>query len=214
MSKTFPSIIAIAAGLGAMGVAVFSSAGAQDRSVIAGVEADTLKTAIFAGGCFWCVEADFDKVDGVIETVSGYTGGSVDNPTYKQVSRGGTGHYEAVEVTYDPSKVSYETLVDYFLRHVDPFDAMGQFCDKGESYRTAIFATTDEERAIAEEEISEGEAELGAEFATPVLATSTFWPAEEYHQDYYKKSSLKYKYYRHACGRDARVKEVWGADGH
>jgi peptide-methionine (S)-S-oxide reductase len=177
---------------------------------------------VVAGGCFWCVEADFEKVQGVREVVSGYTGGAVENPTYQQVSGGGTGHYEAVRIVYDDAVVSREQLLFMFLRSVDPLDAGGQFCDRGESYRTAIFAADDGERAAAEAAISQAEQELGAELATPVLSLGTFWIAEEYHQDYYKgddwvitragprRQSGAYDFYREACGRDARVRELWG----
>ena len=170
-------------------------------------------TAVFAGGCFWCVEADFDKVDGVISTVSGYTGGNVNNPTYKQVTYGNTGHYEAVEVTYDPSVVSYEELVAYFFRHIDPTDPDGQFCDTGESYRTAVFAANPEERAAVEAEIAEIEASgvLDAEpVVTKVRLLGQFWPAEDYHQDFYKKSPGRYQSYRTACGRDRALERLWG----
>lgn len=167
------------------------------------------KTATFAGGCFWCVEADFDKVDGVISTVSGYTGGTTANPTYKDVTYGNTGHYEAVKVTYDPAKVGYRTLVDYFLRHVDPTDAGGQFCDRGDSYRTAIFVADPEERSAAEAAVAEADAALDAPVVTPVLDAGPFTDAEGYHQDYYTKNSRKYDYYRWACGRDAQVEKVW-----
>lgn len=171
------------------------------------------KTATFAGGCFWCVESDFDKVDGVVGTVSGYTGGALANPTYEQVSYTDTGHYEAVEITYDPAVVDYQTLVKFFFRHVDPTDPTGQFCDKGESYRTAVFVSSPEEREIAEREIAaiERDGILPAPIITPVLDTSTFWDAEDYHQDYYQKNPLRYKYYRNACGRDKRIKALWGA---
>ncbi len=177
---------------------------------------------VVAGGCFWCVEADFEKVQGVREVVSGYTGGTVENPTYQQVSGGGTGHYEAVRIVYDDAVVSREQLLFMFLRSVDPTDAGGQFCDRGESYRTAIFAADDGERAAAEAAISQAEQELGARVVTPVLPLGTFWIAEEYHQDYYKgddwvitragprRQSGAYEFYREACGRDARVRELWG----
>lgn len=171
--------------------------------------ADEPETAVFAGGCFWCVEADFDKVDGVLSTVSGYTGGHTENPTYKSVTFGETGHYEAVRVTYDPAKVDYRTLADYFLRHIDPTDDGGQFCDRGSSYRTAIFADGAEQKAAAEAAIAEAEALLGPVIVTPVLPASTFTDAEGYHQDYYQKNPLRYRFYRHSCGRDARVDEVW-----
>src|SRR5512134_1869166 len=168
-------------------------------------------TAIFAGGCFWCVEADFDKLPGVLSTESGYIGGKLDNPTYEQVSAGGTGHAEAVRVTYDPTKVTYEELLDYFWRHVDPTTKDRQFCDVGSQYRTAIFYRDDAQRRAAE--ASKGALEKSGRFAriyTEIAAAGTFYPAEEYHQDYYKKNPIRYKFYRTSCGRDARVKEVWG----
>ncbi len=171
------------------------------------------KTAVFAGGCFWCVEADYDKVPGVLDTVSGYTGGTVENPSYKQVTYGDTGHYEAVEVTYDPDRVSYEQLVDIFWRTVDPTDAGGQFCDRGDSYRTAVFVD-EGQRQAAEASKAEAEAALGQEIVTPLLEAGTFWPAEDYHQNYYEKNPLQYKYYRWRCGRDARVEELWGDAAH
>lgn len=181
------------------------------------------ETLIVAGGCFWCVEADFEKVDGVTGAVSGYTGGTVENPTYKQVSRGGTGHYEAVEITFDPALVSREKLLALFLRSVDPTDAGGQFCDRGDSYRTAIFVSNKAERALTERVTAEAQTELGQTIVTPVLPTATFYRAEAYHQDFYKGTKLiltrfgpkrqndAYKRYRKACGRDARVRDLWGA---
>lgn len=207
-------VVAIVAGLAATSLAFFSSAGAEDKP--AAESAKHMSSAVFAGGCFWCVESDFDKVDGVIETVSGYTGGHVANPSYKQVSHEDTGHYESVKVTYDPDVVSYNQLVTYFLHHIDPTDASGQFCDKGESYRSAIFVSTPDERATAEADLADVSATLPSPVATKVINADTFWPAEDYHQDYYQKNPLKYRYYRAACGRDARVKELWGeeATGH
>ncbi len=172
--------------------------------------AQTTETAIFAGGCFWCVEADFDKVAGVVETVSGYTGGTTQNPTYQDVTYGDTGHYEAVRVTYDPSRVSYRALVDHFFRTVDPTDAGGQFCDRGDSYRTAVFVDGPEERQAAEAAKAAADKTLADEVVTPVLDAGAFWPAEDYHQDYYLKNALKYSFYRFSCGRDARIEEVWG----
>ena len=205
-----PTIAAIA-GISAMALAFLSSAGAQQDSPHPDAASKRLSQAVFAGGCFWCVEADFDKLNGVVDTVSGYTGGHVSNPTYKQVSHKGTGHYEAVRVTYDPDVVSYDTLVSYFFHHVDPTDPSGQFCDKGDSYRTAIFVNTNAEREIAEEEIHEIDESgvLKAPVVTKVLKAETFWPAEEYHQDYYKKNPLKYRFYRTTCGRDDTVRDVW-----
>ena len=181
------------------------------------------ETLTVAGGCFWCVEADFEKVPGVREVVSGYTGGSVDSPTYKQVTRGGTGHFEAVQIEFDPAVVSRETLLDMFLRSVDPTDAGGQFCDRGDSYRTAIFAGSEAERALAEAAVARAQSDLGQPIVTPVLPEQTFFPAEDYHQDYYKgtklvltrfgprQQSVAYDLYRKACGRDARVRQLWGS---
>lgn len=174
--------------------------------------AEDLRTAVFAGGCFWCVESDFDKVPGVEKTLSGYTGGEVENPSYKQVTYQDTGHFEAVEITYDAEQVSYEELLRTFWRTVDPLDAAGQFCDKGPSYRTAIFVADEEQRAAAEASKAEAEQALGREIVTEIRDAGPFWPAEEYHQNYYKKSSVKYTYYRWRCGRDARVEELWGDD--
>lgn len=168
-----------------------------------------IETAIFAGGCFWCTEADFEKLSGVTAAVSGYTGGDTADPTYEQVSAGGTRHYEAVKVTYDPARVSYAQLVDYYFRTVDPTDAGGQFCDRGESYRTAIFVSDEVQREIAEAEKAQVEEQLPETVATPILPAAPFYAAEAYHQDYYRKNSLKYKYYRTRCGRDERLKEVW-----
>lgn len=168
-------------------------------------------TAIFAGGCFWCVESDFEKLDGVYEVESGYTGGHVPNPSYYQVGAGGTGHAEAVRVYYDPAKVSYAQLVDYFWRHIDPTVKNRQFCDAGSEYRSAIFWQSQSEKAIAE---NSRDALLAcgrfADIHTEIVPASKFYRAEEYHQDYYKKNPLRYAYYRQGCGRDARVAEVWG----
>jgi peptide-methionine (S)-S-oxide reductase len=185
-------------------------------------QAQETRTAIFAGGCFWCVEADFESVRGVGDVVSGFTGGTTADPTYKQVTRGGTGHYEAVRIPYDPNKVSYEALLNAFFRSVDPTDAGGQFCDRGESYRTAVFVATPAERAAAEAAKASAQRDLGRRIVTPILDAAAFYEAEEYHQDYYKKSDLvltrrgpktkasAYQFYRTGCGRDARVKELWG----
>jgi peptide-methionine (S)-S-oxide reductase len=149
-------------------------------------------------------------VPGVVETISGYTGGTADNPTYQQVSAGGTGHYEAVRIVYDPQKVTYDQLLDVFWRSVDPTDAGGQFCDRGESYRTAVFVATPEERQAAEASKAEAEKALGRPIVTPILDAGAFWPAEGYHQNYYVENPLRYNYYRWGCGRDARLTELWG----
>ncbi|MBO9473722.1 peptide-methionine (S)-S-oxide reductase MsrA [Shimia sp. R10_1] len=180
------------------------------------------ETLIVAGGCFWCVESDFESVQGVKEARSGFIGGSTANPSYKQVTKGGTGHYEAVEITFDPAKVSRETLLDLFFRSVDPTDAGGQFCDRGDSYRTAIFVSNTSEQTKAEAAKVKAQAQLGQTIVTPILSAGPFYEAEAYHQDYYKgskivltrfgpkKQSEAYKRYRKACGRDARVKALWG----
>ena len=172
--------------------------------------AQQLEKAIFAGGCFWCVESDFDKVPGVVSTVSGYTGGKTENPTYRQVTAGGTGHYEVVEITYDPAKVSYEMLLAAFWRSVDPTDGGGQFCDRGHSYKTAVFVANDKERSLAEASRKAAQRLLDQPIVTPVLDAAPFYAAEDYHQDYYKNNPLRYRYYRFSCGRNRRVKEVWG----
>jgi peptide-methionine (S)-S-oxide reductase len=169
-----------------------------------------LQTAIFAGGCFWCVESDFDKVPGVVETVSGYTGGTLDNPSYQQVSSQTTGHFEAVRITYDADQVSYRQLVDVLWRTIDPTDNGGQFCDRGPSYRTAVFAADAAEATTAKASRAEAQAALGQEIVTPILEAGTFWPAENYHQDYYHTNPVRYEFYRRACGRDARLRQLWG----
>lgn len=182
-------------------------------------EAEVQK-AVVAGGCFWCVESDFEGLPGVIEAVSGYTGGTMENPTY----RNHDGHFEAVEITFDSSMVSYDQVIRLFLRSVDVTDAGGQFCDRGDSYKTAIFALDAGQKRAAEAAVAEAEAALGVTVVTPVLDAGTFWIAEDYHQDYYKgtgiiltrvgpkKQANAYKFYRESCGRDARVREVWGAE--
>ena len=166
--------------------------------------------ATFAGGCFWCTEADFDKVEGVISTTSGYTGGHVANPTYEQVSDGGTGHAESVQVIYDPSKVSYQQLLTYFWHHIDPTVKDRQFCDVGHQYRTAIFVHNDEERALAEASKKKVEEELKKPVYTEIDAAGPFHPAEEYHQNFHLKNPTKYKFYRWNCGRDQRLEQLWG----
>lgn len=168
--------------------------------------------ATFAGGCFWCMEPPFDRTAGVISTTSGYIGGRVDRPTYAQVSAGGTGHAEAVQVVYDPARVTYAQLLDIFWRNIDPIAVDRQFCDTGDQYRSAIFFHDDEQRKLAAE--SKAALERSGRFkqriATQIVAAATFYPAEAYHQDYYVKNPLRYKYYRYQCGRDARLEELWG----
>ncbi|CUH49916.1 peptide-methionine (S)-S-oxide reductase MsrA [Ruegeria atlantica] len=182
------------------------------------------ETLTVAGGCFWCVESDFESVPGVIGAVSGFTGGKTANPTYDQVTKGGTGHYEAVQITFDSSRVSRETLLSMFFRSVDPTDAGGQFCDRGNSYRTAVFVSNTGEKALAQKAKANAQQALGQTVVTPILNAGTFYPAEAYHQDYYKGDKLvltrfgpkrqknAYKAYRKACGRDARVKQLWGSN--
>ncbi len=186
----------------------------QEKPPIMKTDLENLKTATFAGGCFWCVESDFEKVDGVVEAISGYTGGGEPNPTYKEVSAGGTGHAEAVQVRYDPAKITYEELLDVFWRHVDPTDAGGQFVDRGSQYRTAIFYHDEEQKRIAEE--SKAALEKSGRFAQPVVTEivplGEFYTAEEYHQDYYDKNPLRYKYYRRGSGRDQFLNRTWSAD--
>ena len=169
--------------------------------------------AIFAGGCFWCVESDFDKIPGVISTTSGYVGGNTVNPTYEQVSANNTGHAEAVEVVYDPAQVSYERLVTYFWHTIDPTVKDQQFCDRGSPYRTAIFTYGPEQLKVAQ--ASRAALEKTKPFKDPVVTeivpAGVFYRAEEYHQDYYKKNPIRYKYYRTSCGRDARLQQLWGA---
>ena len=166
--------------------------------------------AIFAGGCFWCMEKPFDKLEGVISSTSGYTGGHTENPTYKQTSSGTTGHYEAVQIEYDPTKVSFQQLLDVYWKNIDPFDARGQFCDKGTQYRAAIFTMNDNEKELATKSKALLQEKLKgkATVVTEILPAKEFYAAEDYHQDYYIKNPVRYKYYRHGCGRDRRLKEV------
>jgi len=169
-------------------------------------------TAIFAGGCFWCTESDFEKLPGVISAESGYTAGQTINPTYEQVSAGGTGHTEAVRVVYDPAKVSYPQLLDYFWHTIDPTVKDRQFCDSGTQYRSGIYFQTEAERKAAEESrnalLKEGKVK---QVYTEIQLAKVFYPAEEYHQDYYKKNPVRYAYYRRGCGRDARLAQIWGS---
>lgn len=210
MKITHPFAIAILAGTIATATTFFLNAGAQDKPQI--MISGDFETAVFAGGCFWCVESDFDKVDGVVETISGYTGGETENPTYKNHTR--QGHLEAVKVVYNPAKVSYAELVKFHLRHIDPTDAGGQFCDRGNSYTTAVFVGSDEERAVVETEFADIESSkvLPAPIVTKVLDEAPFFDAEGYHQDYYLKNPTRYKFYRNGCRRDERVKEVWSKE--
>ena len=173
---------------------------------------EDLARATFAGGCFWCMEPPYDKVDGVVETISGFSGGHVPDPTYRQVVAGGTGHIEVVQVVYDPSVVSYERLLEIYWRNVDPFQGNGQFCDIGEAYRTAIFAHDPEQASAARQsrkDVMAMRLEDGA-IDTRIIDFEAFYPAEDYHQDYYEKNPVRYNYYRWRCGRDDRLEELWG----
>jgi len=171
-----------------------------------------IETAIFAGGCFWCTESDFDKVKGVLATTSGYIGGHKNNPTYKQVSAGSTGHAEAVKLEYDPKQVSYTELLAVFWRNIDPTTPNAQFCDHGSQYRSAIFYMNDEQKKLAQE--SRSALEMSKPFKEPIVTeitqASQFYPAEAYHQNYHDRNPLRYKYYRYGCGRDARLEQLWG----
>ena len=172
--------------------------------------ADATKTATFAGGCFWCMDGEFSAVPGVAHVVSGYTGGTTKNPTYEQVSSGDTGHVEAIEVTYDPAKVSYAQLLDIFWRNVDPLDQYGQFCDKGSQYRAGIYYHGEVQKKLAEASKEHVKAMFkGENIATLIAPASEFYPAEDYHQDYYIKNRIRYKMYRQGCGRDGRLQELW-----
>jgi peptide-methionine (S)-S-oxide reductase len=190
---------------------VAASSHAQSNPVAASQVAVTAK-AIFAGGCFWCVESDFDKIAGVISTTSGYTGGQTANPSYEQVSSHATGHAEAVEVVFDPAKVSYQRLLAYFWHTIDPTVKDQQFCDHGSPYRTAIFAQDADQLKIAQASRAALEKSklLTDPIVTDIVLAGAFYPAEEYHQDYYKKNPIRYKFYRSSCGRDARLQQLWG----
>jgi len=168
--------------------------------------------AIFAGGCFWCMEPPYDNQPGVSATISGYIGGELDNPTYDDISRGGTGHAEVVKVEYDADQISYAQLLEIFWRNIDPFAVDRQFCDVGDQYRSAIFYHDEEQRALAEASKAEMEARFDRDIATQIVPATTFWAAEEYHQDYYQKNPVRYKFYRFSCGRDDRLEEVWGEE--
>jgi peptide-methionine (S)-S-oxide reductase len=188
-------------------LAITTRAGERPKDVT-----DGLEKATFAGGCFWCMQHPFDELDGVVSTVPGYTGGRKENPTYKEVSSGGTGHAEAVEILYDPKKISYEKLLGVFWRNVDPTAADHQFCDYGDPYRSEIFHHNDDQKRLAEQ--SRAAIERSKPFKEPIVTkitpASAFYRAEEYHQDYYKKNPIRYKFYRHNCGRDQWLKKLWG----
>lgn len=190
-----------------LGLAHASSA--QDRAGAA----DGVQTATFAGGCFWCMEPPYDKLDGVLETISGYAGGHVVNPSYAEVSSGTTGHAEVVRVHYDPERVSYERLLEVYWRNIDPLDSGGQFCDRGSQYRSAIFAENSRQLELARQSRQrlENSANLSAEIVTEVTELEAFYPAEDYHQNYYQEHPVRYEFYRFTCGRDDRLDELWGS---
>ena len=208
MRRRFAAMLLIAVGGAALAQGSTPTAPAQAPAAAAGTQ-----KAVFAGGCFWCVESDFDKIDGVLSTTSGYTGGNVANPTYEQVSAKHTGHAEAVEIVFDPKKVSYEKLVEHFWHTIDPTTKDRQFCDAGSPYRTAIFAQDAAQLRIAQ--ASKSALEKSKPFKEPIVTEvvtgGPFYAAEDYHQDYYKKNPVRYNYYRLSCGRDARLKELWGS---
>lgn len=189
----------------------FIGVSAYDAQQPPSTAAAGLAKATFAAGCFWCVEADFDKLPGVVSTTSGYIGGRLKNPTYEQVSRGGTGHTEAVEIVYDPAKVTYAQLLDHFWKNVDPLNAHRQFCDVGDQYRPAIFVHDEEQRRAADASKAKAEERFSEPVVVQIEDAGPFYRAEAYHQDYYRKNPVQYRYYRWSCGRDARLKELWGA---
>jgi len=205
--KVFISIIASLLIVASLSVAAMT----EKKGEVMTMDHATTAKAIFAGGCFWCMESDFEKVNGVTDVISGFTGGTLKDPTYNGDH---AGHYEAVEVTYDPAKVSYQQLLDYYWVNIDPFDDGGQFCDRGHSYLAAIFVANEDERKSAEASKREVEKKFPDQtVVTPILDASTFYPIkgdESYHQDFYKKSPIRYKYYRWGCGRDQRLKDIWG----
>jgi peptide-methionine (S)-S-oxide reductase len=204
------SITAVAAGFAAL--LAWTALGPSSAQEPAPKPAEGQAVATFAGGCFWCVEADFDKVPGVVATTSGFMGGTTPNPTYKQVTAGGTGHIEVVQIIFEPKTVSYERLLDVFWKSVDPYDAGGQFCDRGESYTTAIFAHDQEQKKTAEASKAklQKDGPLKQPITTEIRDAGPFTAAEEYHQNYYQKNPVRYAFYRNGCGRDARLEAIWG----
>ncbi len=203
MRLIMPRFAAALAGM-LLGVAVAAAATAPT------VQEKTTATATFAGGCFWCMVPPFEKLPGVISVTSGYTGGHTVNPTYEEVSAGGTGHVEAVQIIYDPVKIGYDKLLDVFWHNVDPLDAGGQFCDRGSSYRSEIFYHGEEQKRLAEQSRAAIEKQLKRPVVTEIRPAGPFYAAEAYHQDYYKKNPLRYEFYRYTCGRDRRLEQLWG----
>jgi peptide-methionine (S)-S-oxide reductase len=205
--KLYPLLISILTGL-----LFTSSAHAQPPMPNQTGSHDQYEKATFAGGCFWCMEPPYDKLDGVISTTSGYSGGHQVNPTYEQVSAGGTGHTESVQIVYDPKRISYEELLKVFWRNIDPTTRDAQFCDHGQQYRTAIFYHDDKQRELAErsKEVLDKTKPFKEPVVTEITPASVFYPAEDYHQDFYKKNPVRYKFYRYNCGRDQRLEQLWG----
>lgn len=193
--------------------ALVMATGARAEAADAGNAGEGLATAVFAGGCFWCMEPPFDALEGVVSTTSGYIGGHVPDPRYEQVAAGGTGHAEAVKIVYRPDQIRYETLLDVFWKNIDPLDEGGQFCDRGDQYRSGIFYADEEQRHIAEQSLErlKQSARFTEPIVTAIVPASEFYPAEDYHQDYYQKNPLRYKVYRYGCGRDRRLEELWGS---
>lgn len=194
-------------------MALFATTGCALNTEKPAPTAAQARTVVFAGGCFWCMQSEFDQEPGVLKTTAGFTGGHVKNPTYAQVSTGKTGHREALEVTYDPQTTSYEHLLTIFWSNIDPLDALGQFCDQGEQYKAALFVETPEEKAAAEASAAEISRKLGHPVVTDILPRAPFYPAEDYHQQYYKKSASDYQRYRQGCGRDGRLNDLKKAMG-
>jgi peptide-methionine (S)-S-oxide reductase len=200
------------AALAAVGLALSVAAAAAQQGPATTPE-DGRAVATFAGGCFWCMEPPYDELDGVLATTSGYAGGSTVDPTYQEVVRGGTGHAEVVQITYDPAKVTYEQLLEVFWRNVDPLDAGGQFCDRGDSYRTGIFVHDEAQRRLAEQSkqaLADSDRFDGKPIVTEITDAGPFYPAEDYHQNYYETNPIRYKFYRWNCGRDQRLEQLWG----
>jgi len=204
MRRNLSKFMALLAGL-LLGVALVATAAEPATKA-----KTATATAVFAGGCFWCMVHPFDELPGVMSVTSGYTGGQKVNPTYEQVSAGDTGHVEAVQIIFDPKQIGYEKLLEVFWRNVDPLDKGGQFCDRGSTYTSAVFYQNDEQKKLAEQSKAAIEKKLGKPVVTAIRPAATFYAAEDYHQDYYKKNPLRYKYYRYSCGRDQRLEELWG----
>ncbi|NVF12585.1 peptide-methionine (S)-S-oxide reductase MsrA [Vreelandella maris] len=207
-----PLTLCVLAAAGLASTSLYAQATQAQSSQAPSSQAQGSAEATFAGGCFWCMEPPYDNQPGVSATISGYIGGELENPTYEDISRGGTGHAEVVQIEYDSEKISYEQLLEIFWRNIDPFAVDRQFCDVGDQYRSAIFYHDEEQRELAEASKAEMEARFDREIATQIVPATTFWAAEEYHQNYYQKNPVRYKFYRFSCGRDGRLEEVWGEE--